>query len=109
MFGTGNEGKKIPHFHVYVPDGKYTKNGEDPKTFHTCIRLDVPEYFNHGSKQGKFNNNDLKYLIKILKKPLKKYDGKTIWRIMVDIWNSAFDGDIDINNMPDYDLLRRFH
>ena len=106
---TGNEGNKIPHFHVYVPEGKYTNNGEDTKTFHTCIRLNVPEYFNHGSKQGKFNNNDLKYLIKILKKPMKKHDGKTLWRVMVDIWNASFDGDIDVDNMPDYDLLRRFH
>lgn len=96
----------IPHFH-YVDE---TSRGRDKKKgFHTCIRLDKPEYFHHTGKEGTLNSKQLKELIEFLNSPFSKpkFNG-TNWDYMVMIWNmnnSKQNVDEDMN-IPDYSKLK---
>lgn len=64
----GGEGD-LPHFHVISKDKKKTDRSGRP--FHACVRLDTNRYFNHGFKNGEFNNDELKRLYEILSLPYK--------------------------------------
>ena len=95
----------VPHFH-YVDE---TSRGKDKKKgFHTCIRIDVPEYFKHGNKQDILNSNQLKELIEFLKQPFKRpqFNG-TNWEFIRMSWNdnnSKQNVDEELK-MPDYSKL----
>lgn len=76
----GKEGP-IPHFHFYPP-GHLEKEGG-------CIRLDEPEYFNHGSYKATLNKRNIKRMIEWMSQPHKywgKY-GETNWDLLVLDWN----------------------
>ena len=102
-----NEGYDIPHFHLYIKDGKNTNNGSNPKTFHTCIRLDTPEYFHHKPYTGVLSNSEARILYKSLQRVYKKDKSKrTYWEVIVEEWNNDTEKkNIDVNSMPDYRLL----
>ena len=91
----------IPHFHIWDAETKGNK-------YHTCIRIDKPEYFHHTGKEDILNSKDKKDLVKFLKsKPKnKRYDN--YWQILVDEWNrnnSIIEIDPD-QEMPDYTKLK---
>lgn len=72
----------VPHFHIWDAETRGHK-------FHTCIRIESPEYFHHTGKEDYLNSSMRKELIKFLKsKPtkLKRYD--TNWEVVVDMWNA---------------------
>lgn len=81
-----DDGGNIPHFH-YRLKGNWSK-------FHTCIRLDRPEYFHHTGKEGVLSSKQLKKLVKFLNDPVRfsKYIGlfKNNWELICFLW--------DINN-----------
>lgn len=89
----------IPHFH-------YRKKGTWEG--HTYIRLDKPEYFQHGDKQATLNSKQKKELVNFLKsKPLKAKRFDTNWEYLINEWN-ANNSNIEIaedTKMPDYNKL----
>lgn len=98
-----------PHFHVYVDGARNTKDGSKRKTFHSCVRLDIPEYFDHGTKTGKFNVQEIKDLIHVLNSKYYKDPRYTVWSAMCLIWNNIpnrkyiLPKDLE---MPDYTKLK---
>ena len=91
-----NEGKNAPHFHLR-PANKRIK-GQD-----VCIRLDVPEYFDHNSKYKKrLNHSEKKDFIEFLK---ETKDGITFWDLVRLNWNWTFPDKEISPCMPDYSKL----
>ena len=96
-----NDSGKIPHFH-YFDDN--TRGSE----FHTCIRLDKPEYFHHSNKDGILNSKQRKELINFLRSPHKRYKNETNWQHLVYLWNDENNSDVSVDEnipMPDYNKL----
>lgn len=93
----------LPHFHYRMKD-----RWED---FHTCVRLDVAEYFHHGSKLGILNSHQKKELIRFLRSPvsLSRYKDRfqNHWELACFLWdtnNSQYVIAEDVE-MPDYNQL----
>ena len=90
---------KIPHFH-------YRKKNDWNK-FHTCIKIEKPEYFIHGNKDGILNNKQKKALINFLKSKPNNKRYNTNWEVLVDLWNFN-NSDVEVDEdleMPDYKNL----
>lgn len=81
-----NDGGKIPHFHY--------RDANDWSKFHTCIRIDRPEYFHHEGKSDVLNSKQKKALQKFMKSKvsLDRYKDKfsNNWELICFMW--------DINN-----------
>ena len=97
---------KIPHFHV--------RDSKDWKRFHTCIRIDAPEYFHHGSKQSTLNASQRKELDEFMKSPCSKKlyneSGRRLnnWERVCMLWDDN-NSDVEIPDsviQPDYTQLR---
>lgn len=92
----------IPHFH-YVDE---TSMGKDKKKgFHTCIKIEKPEYFLHEGKLDILNSKQRKELVEFLAQPFNRsqFHG-TNWEFIKMAWNdnnSKRDVDEDCK-MPDY-------
>ena len=86
-----------PHFHVHHTGTNYVTD--------MCIRLDVPEYANHGSHRGELNSRGKNDLIRLLKEPVI-YDDEEMssWRALVSDWNKQYSNTV-IEEMPDYRKL----
>lgn len=97
-----DDGGNIPHFHYRLKS--------DWNKFHTCIRLDSPEYFHHNGKEDVLNSSQKKNLQKFLSSPvtLSRYKEKfnNNFELLCFLW--------DINNsnvqsddwdLPDYTTL----
>lgn len=97
-----DDGGNIPHFHYRLKS--------DWNKFHTCIRLDSPEYFHHDGKEDVLNSSQKKNLQKFLSSQvtLNRYKGKfeNNFELLCFLW--------DINNsnvqsddwaLPDYTTL----
>ncbi len=97
-----DDGGNIPHFHYRLKS--------DWNKFHTCIRLDSPEYFHHNGKEDVLNSSQKKNLQKFLSSQvtLSRYKGKfeNNFELLCFLW--------DINNsnvqsddwdLPDYTTL----
>lgn len=97
-----DDGGNIPHFHYRLKS--------DWNKFHTCIRLDSPEYFHHTGKEDVLNSSQKKNLQKFLSSSvtLSRYKGKfeNNFELLCFLW--------DINNsnvqsddwdLPDYTTL----
>lgn len=101
-----DDGGNIPHFH-YVDEA--TRGKDSKKGFHTCIKLEVPEYFNHEGKEDKLSSKQKKELNEFLRKPFDrpKFQG-TNWDYIVMIWNmNNSDKNIDEDQeIPDYTKLK---
>ena len=96
-----NEGP-IPHFHFYSKTGGDYGGG--------CIRLDLPEYFNHGNHTEKLNRRNIKRVQEWAKSPhrlLGRY-GLNNWEAMCIYWNDSNpDHPLPDNlEMPDYSKLK---
>lgn len=81
-----NDGGKIPHFHY--------RDANDWSKFHTCIRIDRPEYFHHEGKSDVLNSKQKRALQKFMKSKvsLNRYKDKfsNNWELICFMW--------DINN-----------
>ena len=94
-----NDPGNIPHFHIV---DKATL-GRD---FHTCIKIETPEYFHHEGKEDILNSKQKKNLNDFLKN--KNELGVTNWKYLVTTWNinnSSKNVDKDITQ-PDYTKLK---
>ena len=94
-----NDPGNIPHFHIV---DKATL-GRD---FHTCIKIEAPEYFHHEGKEDILNSKQRKNLNDFLKN--KNELGVTNWKYLVTTWNinnSSKNVDKDITQ-PDYTKLK---
>ena len=90
---------KIPHFHICDATTKGQK-------FHTCVKLNAPEYFHHTGKEDVLNSKQRKELVKFLAQKNKR--GLTNWEMMLILWNMN-NSDVYIDDtapMPDYLLLK---
>lgn len=92
----------IPHFHIVDTNSR----GEE---FHTCVKIDNPEYFHHGNKTDTFNTRQLKELNNFLASPFEKskFHG-TNWEYIVMIWNMNNSSTVieDDASQPDYTKLK---
>jgi len=75
-----NDPGHIPHFHMW---DKATRG----QNFHTCIRIDKPEYFYHTGKEGKLNSKIKKALMLFLTSPHKNKRYSNNWEYMLSMWN----------------------
>ena len=94
-----NDPGNIPHFHIV---DKATLG----KGFHTCIKIETPEYFHHEGKEDVLNSKQRKNLNDFLKN--KNELGVTNWKYLVTTWNinnSNKNVDKDITQ-PDYTKLK---
>ena len=92
------EGKHIPHFHIM---DKSTLG----KKFHTCVKIETPEYFHHTGKVDVLNSKQRKSLVEFLK---SSHRNGTKWEMLIDLWNinnSTIKVDDNID-MPDYTNIR---
>lgn len=90
---------KIPHFHYRT---------KDKKTFNSCIKIEVPEYFFHKGKEDTLNSKQRKMLINFLKSNDVDSPGDTHWTSLIKEWNRN-NSDIRISidtPMPDYTQLK---
>ena len=93
-----NDAGNIPHFHIMDRSTLGSK-------FHTCIKIETPEYFHHTGKEDILNSKQRKSLVEFLKSSHRK---GTKWEMLVDLWNinnstMIVDDNID---MPDYTKLK---
>lgn len=89
-----DDGGNIPHFH-YRTKGTWE--------FHSCIKLEKAEYFEHEGKEGKLNSKQRKALVKFLNK-VDEDENKTNWQIIVSEWNRN-NSNVKVNKnlqMPNY-------
>jgi len=91
----------IPHFHVW---DKNSKGG----LFHTCVKIETPEYFHHTGKEDIFNSKQKKELVEFLQaKPLKSHWHPTNWDFIITLWN-ANNSKAEVSedqDIPDYTKL----
>lgn len=98
-----NDPGHIPHFHIW------DKN-TDGNLFHTCLKLEIPEYFHHTGKEDVLNAHQRRDLMDFLKaepKNSKFTNFKTNWEKVVFQWNennSKHTVD-DEMPMPDYSKI----
>lgn len=93
-----NDAGNIPHFHIM---DKSTLG----KKFHTCVKIETPEYFHHTEKVDVLNSKQRKSLVEFLK---SSHRNGTKWEMLVDLWNinnSTIKVDDNID-MPDYTNIR---
>lgn len=93
------EGTK-PHFHFYRDIDELKNNAGG------CIRLDVPEYFEHDSHTDKLKSTEKKYIIEWLKKKHYKYKKYSNFEVLCNDWdtnNPTYAK--NITEMPNYNDL----
>ena len=73
-----NDSGNIPHFHIVDK----TTLGDK---FHTCVKIDKPEYFHHTGKEDTLNSRQKKNLVEFFKKSDKW--GDNYWKIVLQEWN----------------------
>lgn len=92
----------IPHFNIWDAETRGQK-------FHTCIRIESPEYFHHTGKEDYLNSSMRKELVRFLKSKSKNKRFSSNWEYLVSMWNdnnSKMNVPEDIP-MPDYTKLPR--
>ena len=94
-----NDPGNIPHFHII---DKATRGSE----FHTCVKIESPEYFEHTGKEDKLNSKQRKALIDFFNSADKW--GENNWIVLLKEWernNSNYEIGLDVK-MPDYTKLK---
>lgn len=93
-----NDGGNIPHFHIV---DKSTMGNE----FHTCIKIEKAEYFDHTGKEDVLNSQQKKKLMEFFSKSDKW--GDNYWDIVLQEWNrNSSKVEVDRNlKTPDYTKL----
>ena len=74
-----NDAGNIPHFHIMDRSTLGSK-------FHTCIKIETPEYFHHTGKEDILNSKQRKSLVDFLK---NTFDEDTSnWEYLIMTWNA---------------------
>lgn len=94
-----NDPGNIPHFHIVDSSTRGEK-------FHTCLKIESPEYFHHSGKEDILNNKERKELLKFLNS--KDKWGEQNWIVLLKEWDrNNSNSYIDINQViPDYLKLK---
>lgn len=94
-----NDSGNIPHFHIVDSSTRGEK-------FHTCLKIESPEYFHHSGKEDVLNNKERKELLKFLNS--KDKWGEQNWIVLLKEWErNNSNSSIDINQViPDYLKLK---
>lgn len=94
-----NDPGNIPHFHIVDSSTRGEK-------FHTCLKIESPEYFHHSGKEDVLNNKERKELLKFLNS--KDKWGEQNWIVLLKEWErNNSNSSIDINQViPDYLKLK---
>lgn len=71
----------IPHFHIWGAETRGQK-------FHTCIRIESPEYFHHTGKEDYLNSSMRKELVKFLSSKSRNKRFSTNWEYLISMWNN---------------------
>ena len=74
-----NDSGNIPHFHIVDSSTR----GEE---FHTCIKIEKPEYFHHTGKVDVLNSKERKSLVDFLKNPID--EDISNWEFLIMSWKS---------------------
>ncbi len=88
---------QIPHMHIWDCDSR-------GQLFHTCIRLDKPEYYHHTGKEDMLDPEAKKDLISFLEEKHRAFD-ITNYHYALMLWNLNNPSAIQIDEnqkMPDY-------
>lgn len=94
-----NDPGNIPHFHIV---DKTTLGSK----FHTCVKIELAEYFHHTGKEDTLNSKQRKLLVNYLSSTNRR--GLSNWEYLVTTWNynnSNMNIDEDLP-MPDYTKLK---
>ena len=97
----GNEGKRIPHFHITAQNGRFRKKAG----FECCVCIDIPNYFIHPGKEDTLTNDEIRDLIPLLKRKQKKYGGLTLYKVICQMWNKGKTNEFKVDetaDIPDY-------
>ena len=94
-----NDPGNIPHFHIVDKSTLGSK-------FHTCVKIESPEYFHHTGKEGVLNSKQRKSLVNFLNSltPLEI----SHWEFLLLTWNTNNSNKklrMDLP-MPDYTKLK---
>jgi hypothetical protein len=94
-----NDPGNIPRFHIVDSSTRGEK-------FHTCLKIESPEYFHHSGKEDILNNKERKELLKFLNS--KDKWGEQNWIVLLKEWDrNNSNSYIDINQViPDYLKLK---
>ena len=87
----------IPHFHIWDAETRGQK-------FHTCIRIDSPQYFHHSGKEDTLNSSMKKELMSFLKSKSRNRRFNTNWEYLVSMWNDN-NSNVEVTEdaqIPDY-------
>ena len=98
VYVRSNDPGNIPHFHIV---DKTTLG----RKFHTCVKIESPEYFHHTGKEDTLNSKQRKLLVNFLNSmtPLEK----SHWEFLLLTWNTNNSNRklrMDLS-MPDYTKL----
>ena len=76
------------------------------RSFHTCVKIEVPEYFHHEGKTDTLNSSQRKALVDFLKKPFD--EDTSNWEYLIMTWNINGSGKRLSKKMPipDYTKLK---
>ena len=106
------QNKSKRQLYVYENEGNYPHChivglGSDGRK-EVCVRLDVPEYFSHGTKKEKFTGKEKELFIKFINS--KDSFGTIRWNWVAATWNGfAQDNEnmqsIKIRTVPNYNKL----
>ena len=93
-----NDTENIPHFHIV---DKVTLGNN----FHTCIKIETPEYLHHTGKEDVLNSKQKKTLMKFF--TMSDKWGDNYWDIVLQEWNrNSSKIEVDRNlSTPDYTKL----
>lgn len=94
-----NDSGNIPHFHIVDSSTR----GEE---FHTCIKIEKPEYFHHTGKEDVLNSKERKQLLDFLN--YSNELGVSNWRYLLLSWNTNNSTKkVNMNiQMPDYTNIK---
>ena len=98
-----DDGGEIPHFHLHD-----SKNWEK---FHTCIKIESPEYFLHAGKEDVLNSKERKLLQEFMESPVSvsRYASKfgNNWELICFLWdtNNSTHMIAEDAEVPDYTQL----
>ena len=99
IYVRSNDPGNIPHFHIVDK----TTLGDK---FHTCIKIEISEYFHHEGKTDTLNSKQRKSLVDFLNKPFD--EDTSNWEYLIMTWNINCSGKRLSKKMsiPDYTKLK---
>ena len=86
-----NDLGNIPHFHI-------VDTSTLGRSFHSCVKIELPEYFHHEGKTDTLNSRQRKALVDFLEKPFD--EDTSNWEYLIMTWNINGSGKRLSKKMP---------